>query len=72
MDYQTARNGRKSRNEMKRNRIMKVTLDVKPEQEVVLFDMRSRNTVTLKIYERNGGTAIEFRSPANVRICKEN
>ena len=52
-------------------RTSRVTMDVRLEEEIVLFDMRSRNTTKLKIYERSGGLAITFQVPSKVRICKD-
>jgi len=57
----------------KRNRqkIAKITFDVVPDERIVLFDMQSRNTTTLKVYYRSGGLAINFKVPSNVRVCRD-
>lgn len=54
-----------------RQKMKGLTYDILPEQRIVLYDMRSRNTTTLQVYENNGNLKIAFKAPTNVRIAKE-
>ena len=53
-------------------KISRLTLEAKPDERFVLFDMRSRTTTKLKVFYRdNGNLAIAFEAPAKVRISRE-
>jgi len=60
----------KQRKSNHQQRTSRVTIDVRLEEEIVLFDMRSCNTTRLKIYEQPGGFTIAFQVPANIRISR--
>lgn len=55
-----------------RQRTSSVKLDIAPEEKITMFDMRSCNTTTLKLFERGGGMVIDFQVPSCIRISKEN
>lgn len=55
----------------RRHKTARVTMDIMPEERIILFDMKSRNTTSLKVYYRSGGLAITFKVPSNVRVCRD-
>lgn len=58
----------------KRNRRQKtaqVKMNILPDENIILFDMRSQSTTKLKVYYRSGGLVIAFKVPSNVRVCRD-
>ena len=60
-----------SRRNNRKQRTWSVKLDIAPEEKITMFDMRSRNTTTLKLIERGGGLFLDFHVPSHVRISKD-